>query len=83
MRNGPCGGTFATRCEVIDQECIWVSVYRRAEAAGRVDELETYIPAPDRGLLGTSSWINYFLGRDSRPGNEKLLSDGGGYQREP
>ena len=33
MRNGPCGGTLFTRCEVIDQECIWVSVYQRAEAA--------------------------------------------------
>jgi methylenetetrahydrofolate reductase (NADPH) len=67
MRNGPCGGTLFTRCEVIDQECIWVSVYQRAEAADRVDGLKTHIPAPDRRLQGTSSWINYFLGRDSRP----------------
>jgi methylenetetrahydrofolate reductase (NADPH) len=79
MRNGPCGGTFLTRCEVIDQECIWVSVYQRAEAAGRVGELNTFIPAPDRTLQGTSSWINYFLGRDSRPAGDftsgqKLLS---------
>jgi methylenetetrahydrofolate reductase (NADPH) len=80
MRNGPCGGTFLTRCEVIDQECIWVSVYQRAEAAARVEELKTYIPAPDRSLEGTSSWINYFLGRDSRPGHDKLLSSTGGYQ---
>jgi methylenetetrahydrofolate reductase (NADH) len=70
MRNGPCGGTFFTRCEVIDQECIWVSVYQRAEAAHRVSELQTYIPAPDRTLQGTSSWINYFLGRDSRPASD-------------
>jgi methylenetetrahydrofolate reductase (NADPH) len=79
MRNGPCGGTLFTRCEVIDQECIWVSVYQRAEAAHRVGELKTYIPAPDRTLKGTSSWINYFLGRDSRPAgdfapDQKLLS---------
>ena len=79
MRNGPCGGTLFTRCEVIDQECIWVSVYQRAEAAHRVGELKTYIPAPDRALKGTSSWINYFLDRDSRPGrdlatNQKVLS---------
>jgi len=73
MRNGPCGGTFLTRCEVIDQECIWVSVYQRAEAAARVDELKTYIPAPDRSLKDTSSWINYFLDRDSRPGHDKFL----------
>lgn len=80
MRNGPCGGTFLMRCEVIDQECIWVSVYQRAEAAERVNELKTYIPAPDRSLRGTSSWINYFLGRDSRPGHDKSLSNTGGYQ---
>jgi methylenetetrahydrofolate reductase (NADPH) len=70
MRNGPCGGTFFTRCEVIDQECIWVSVHQRAEAANRVGELKTFIPAPDRTLQGTSSWINYFLGRDSRPSGD-------------
>jgi methylenetetrahydrofolate reductase (NADPH) len=81
MRNGPCGGTFLMRCEVIDQECIWVSVYQRAEAGGRVNELKTYIPAPDRSLQGTSSWINYFLGRDSRPGQDKSLSNTGGYQQ--
>ena len=81
MRNGPCGGTFLMRCEVIDQECIWVSVYQRAEAADRVNGLKTYIPAPDRSLQGTSSWINYFLGRDSRPGQDKSLSNTGGYQQ--
>ena len=81
MRNGPCGGTFLMRCEVIDQECIWVSVYQRAEAADRVSGLKTYIPAPDRSLQGTSSWINYFLGRDSRPGQDKSLSNTGGYQQ--
>jgi hypothetical protein len=67
MRNGPCGGTFHRRCEVIDQECIWVPVYQRAESAHRIEELKTYIPPPDRTLQGTSSWINYLLGRDSRP----------------
>ena len=71
MRNGPCGGTLNTRCEVVDQECIWVGVYQRAEAADRVVELKTLIPAPHRRLKRTSSWINYFLDRDSRPGHPK------------
>jgi hypothetical protein len=48
-----------------------VSVYRRAEAADRVADLKTFIPAPDRTLKGTASWVNYFLGRDSRPGHPK------------
>jgi len=71
MRNGPCGGTFSTRCEVVDQECIWVSVYQRAETAARVDYLKTFIPPPDRKLKRTSSWVNYFLNRDSRPEHRK------------
>jgi methylenetetrahydrofolate reductase (NADPH) len=71
MRNGPCGGTFMGRCEVVDQQCIWVSVYQRADAAGRVAELKTFIPPPDRKLLNTASWVNYFLNRDSRPGHPK------------
>ena len=73
MRNGPCGGPFDGRCEVVEQPCIWVEVYQRAEAAQRVADLYTFIPAPDRRLFGTSSWINYFLNRDSRPGRPKPL----------
>ena len=69
MRNGPCGGTLNGQCEVIPEKpCIWVAVYDRAKAAHRVDELKTYIPPRNRALEGTSSYINYFLDRDSRPG---------------
>jgi methylenetetrahydrofolate reductase (NADPH) len=68
LRNGPCGGTDQGRCEVLpDKPCIWVAVYDRAKAAGAVDSLKTYVPPPDRRLRDTSSWINYFLDRDSRP----------------
>jgi hypothetical protein len=70
LRNGPCGGTRAGWCEVMpDQPCVWVSIYERARDAGRLDGLTVYVPPPDRQLQGTSSWINYFLGRDSRPGD--------------
>jgi methylenetetrahydrofolate reductase (NADPH) len=68
LRNGPCGGTLNGRCEVVEKPCIWVAVYERAKAAKRVDDLCTYIPPPNRALSRTSSWINYFLNRDSRPG---------------
>lgn len=67
MRNGPCGGTDLGRCEVVDRPCVWVDVWTRAKAAGRVDSLRVFIPASDRSLTGTSSWINYFLERDRRP----------------
>jgi methylenetetrahydrofolate reductase (NADPH) len=70
MRNGPCGGTHEGRCEVVDKPCIWIAVYERAKASGRMSDLQTYIPPRNLALQGTSSWINYFLNRDSRPGNE-------------
>jgi methylenetetrahydrofolate reductase (NADPH) len=69
MRNGPCGGTKNGRCEVVDKPCIWVSVFERAKSANRLDDLRIYIPPPNRALKNTSSWINFFLARDSRPGN--------------
>lgn len=68
MRNGPCGGTHLGTCEVVDQPCIWVRVMERAEATNRISDLTTYIPPPDRALTGTSSWLNFYLQRDSRPG---------------
>jgi hypothetical protein len=74
MRNGPCGGTFHGRCEVVDKPCIWVAVYERAKASGHMGILENYIPPPNRALQGTSSWINYFLNRDSRPGNSTPIA---------
>jgi methylenetetrahydrofolate reductase (NADPH) len=66
LRNGPCGGTSLGRCEVVDKPCIWVEVYDRAKAANRLADLRAYIPPRNPLLQGTSSWINYFLNRDSR-----------------
>ena len=80
MRNGPCGGTFHGACEVIDQECIWVKVMARAEASNTIDQLKVYIPPPDRTLTGTASWLNFYLGRDSRPGRPKDLWKAGPVQ---
>ena len=65
------------QCEVIDQECIWVKVMARAEASNTIDQLKSYIPPPDRRLTGTASWLNFYLGRDSRPGRPKELWETG------
>jgi hypothetical protein len=46
---------------------VWVRVYERARAGDRLDDLRVYVPPPHRQLQGTSSWVNYFLDRDSRP----------------
>jgi methylenetetrahydrofolate reductase (NADPH) len=76
MRNGPCGGTLEGRCEVVDKPCIWIAVYDRAKATGRMHDLKTYVPPRNLALQGTSSWINYFLNRDSRPGHELVAIEG-------
>ena len=73
MRNGPCGGTFNGKCEVVDKPCIWVEVYDRAKAEGNIGHLKTFVPAPNRALKKTSSWINFFLDRDVRPENYRPL----------
>ena len=68
LRNGPCGGTNLGRCEVVDKPCVWAEVYVRAKTARRLDELRIYTPPRNTTLQGTSSWINFFLERDNRPG---------------
>jgi methylenetetrahydrofolate reductase (NADPH) len=74
LRNGPCGGTFNGMCEVLpDKPCIWVKVYDTAKATNRLEGLKTYIPPRNLYLKGTSSFINLFLDRDSRPGNAQSL----------
>jgi methylenetetrahydrofolate reductase (NADPH) len=74
LRNGPCGGPLNGMCEVLpDRPCIWVKVYERAQAANRIDDLKVYIPPRNRALEGTSSYMNYLLKRDSRPGNSEPL----------
>jgi methylenetetrahydrofolate reductase (NADPH) len=74
LRNGPCGGPLNGMCEVLpDRPCIWVSVFERAKAANRIEELKVYIPPRNPALQGTSSYLNYLLKRDSRPGNTQPL----------
>jgi methylenetetrahydrofolate reductase (NADPH) len=67
MINGPCGGSLHGFCEVYPQErlCFWVRVYHH-NPSGRPDVRPLCPPLPpkDWSLQGTSSWINYFAGRD-------------------
>ncbi|AUX09791.1 methylenetetrahydrofolate reductase (NADPH) [Halalkaliarchaeum desulfuricum] len=71
QRNGPCGGSYDGWCEVHpeEQKCIYVKAYRELKADGGPEKAreklrELYIPPPDWELENTSSWLNYFLGRD-------------------
>jgi methylenetetrahydrofolate reductase (NADPH) len=66
QRNGPCGGTRDGRCEVEGYgDCIWLRAYERMKHDGRQDELLAHTPVvQDQSLRGTSSWANFWLGRD-------------------
>ena len=67
QRNAPCGGSFHGWCEVYPGEklCVWVRAYRRLKSQHREDEIGKHIIPPcNWELHQTSSWINYFLGRD-------------------
>jgi hypothetical protein len=66
LRNGPCGGVAPNGdCEVHPGEtCVWVIALERAESSGRAADL-THLQRPlDHRTAGSSSWVNYWLGRD-------------------
>ena len=67
QRNAPCGGSYEGWCEVYpdEKQCVWVRAYLRLKSEGKEDEIEKTITPPcNWNLWQTSSWINYFLGRD-------------------
>jgi methylenetetrahydrofolate reductase (NADPH) len=68
QRIGPCGGSRVDgSCEVFPERlCIWELVYWRAKRLGELDTLRYVINPRDWRLYETSSWVNYFLGRDHR-----------------
>ena len=65
QRNGPCGGTRDGKCEVFDYECIWARAYDRMKYEGKSERLLDHAPViQNQGLRGTSSWANFWLGKD-------------------
>ena len=69
MTNGPCGGSINGYCEVFPDKksCYWVKVYKHLKGVSQhVTFMAPPIPARDTALNKTSSWINFFQGRDHR-----------------
>jgi methylenetetrahydrofolate reductase (NADPH) len=65
--DGQCGGSFEGWCEVFPgkRKCIYVRAYNRLKSYGEEESLkEGYTPPRNWALDQTSSWANYFLGRD-------------------
>lgn len=69
LLNGPCGGSVEGWCEVYPgkRRCIFVRAYDRLKGYGDEESLRgEYIRPRHWELDQTSSWANYFLGRDHR-----------------
>ncbi|MFZ3115664.1 MAG: methylenetetrahydrofolate reductase C-terminal domain-containing protein [Syntrophales bacterium] len=67
QRNGACGGSFEGWCEVYPnkKKCIYVRAYARLKKHGEEESLrDVYVPPCNWDFYQTSSWINFFLGRD-------------------
>jgi len=66
QRNGPCGGSHDGRCEAdAEKPCVWTRIYERLASIGRLEQIrDEYVPPIDNALARTSSWANFFLGRD-------------------
>lgn len=67
QRNGACGGSFEGWCEVYPgkKKCIYVRAYARLKKRREEAQLEiNCVPPCNWDLYQTSSWINYYLGKD-------------------
>ena len=67
QRNGACGGSFEGWCEVYPgkKKCIYVRAYARLKKNREEKQLEKDIVPPcNWDLYQSSSWINYYLGKD-------------------
>lgn len=66
QRNGPCGGSYEGWCEVHpEKKCIWVRAYQRLKGHKEEESIGEYIVPPcNWELQHTSSWLNFYLGRD-------------------
>lgn len=69
MLNGPCGGSIEGFCEVFPEKkrCFWVKVYHHMKGVRQhVTFVAPPIPARNTKLGRSSSWINFFQGKDHR-----------------
>lgn len=67
LLNGPCGGSRDGWCEVYPgrKKCLYVRIYQRLQAVDRDGSMQRgAVPPRDWALNETSSWLNFFLGRD-------------------
>jgi len=74
LLNGPCGGSRDGWCEVYpgSKRCMYVKIYERLKSCGlEKTMIEGFVPPRDWALNNSSSWINFFSGRDHLGRNKK------------
>ncbi|MGI6038218.1 MAG: methylenetetrahydrofolate reductase C-terminal domain-containing protein [Limnochordia bacterium] len=79
QRNGPCGGSRDGWCEVYlgERRCLYVRAYERLKPYGEEAALATTVMPPcNWALRRSSSWVNYYLGRDHVPQNKRVRALG-------
>jgi methylenetetrahydrofolate reductase (NADPH) len=67
QRNGPCGGSHEGWCEVYptEKQCIWVRAYIRLKRSKEENSItKNVVPPCNWELQHSSSWLNFYLGRD-------------------
>ncbi len=66
LLNGPCGGSRDGWCEVFPgvKRCVYVRVYERLGMTAFVNRIRCFLIPRDWALDRTSSWVNFFKGRD-------------------
>jgi methylenetetrahydrofolate reductase (NADPH) len=79
QRNGACGGSFEGWCEAYPgkKQCVYVRAYARLKKHGEEDALDKGIVEPcNWDLYQTSSWINFYLGKDHTSKKQGTTSSG-------
>ena len=68
LRNGPCGGVRPDGgCEVKpEMRCVWLKAVERSRKLPWAEEIHDVRQPVDNRLKDTSSWRNYFTGRDKQ-----------------
>ena len=72
QRNGACGGSRDGWCEVYpgEKKCIYVSMYSLIKPSERDAHMSKQFLPCNWELHKTSSWLNYFMGRDPNSNKE-------------
>ncbi len=69
--NGACGGSHNGWCEVYpgEKRCLYVKIYERLKSHHNLQKAkEGFVPPRDWTLNNSSSWVNFYKGRDHTRG---------------